>query len=268
MLLKLPVLAALPAYAAVFALIALGAHLVFRRFVPPEKLMEQHDVAGYLVAVVGVLYSVVLGFLVGTVWTAFAAAQETTNMEAGYVADAFGFAARWEQPKRAELLREIARYAVVVDDVELPPSGGERSDPRAPRLLSHAIDIALFAPAPKSPNPSVMLQNSAIRTELVQNLRNIGDSRRLRIVQSRDRLPTGLLEALVLGAIMAMGFVFLFGMKNAVQQMAMTVLMAGSIGLFFGLVLELSTPYSGSIHVSDDAWTYVIDNNHLIELAK
>ena len=131
--------------------------------------MEQHDVAGYLVAVVGVLYSVVLGFLVGTVWTAFAAAQETTNMEAGYVADAFGFAARWETPKRAELLREIARYAVVVDAVELPPSGGDRSDPRAPRFLTHAIDLALFAPAPRVSSPSVVLQNSAIRTELVQN---------------------------------------------------------------------------------------------------
>jgi len=34
-----------------------------------------------------------------------------------------------------------------------------------------------------------------------------------------------------------------------------TLLLAGSIGLFFGFVVELSTPYSGAIHVSRAALT-------------
>ena len=51
-----------------------------------------HDVAGFLVAVIGVLYAVVLGFVVVTVWTAFDDAQQTADMEAGKVADAYGFA--------------------------------------------------------------------------------------------------------------------------------------------------------------------------------
>ena len=81
---QIPVLVALPLFALVSAGLAILAHVIFRKFVPPERLLEQYDVAGYLVAVVGVLYSVVLGFLVGTVWTAFATAQQTTDLEAGY----------------------------------------------------------------------------------------------------------------------------------------------------------------------------------------
>ncbi len=50
--------------------------------------------------------------------------------------------------------------------------------------------------------------------------------------------------------------------------MTMTALLAGSIGLFFGLIVELSTPYSGQIHVSRDALDFVITSNHLDRLAK
>jgi hypothetical protein len=35
--------------------------------------------------------------------------------------------------------------------------------------------------------------------------------------------------------------------------------------LFVGLVVVLSTPYSGPIQVSRDAWTFVIESNHLAE---
>jgi hypothetical protein len=65
-----------------------------------------------------------------------------------------------------------------------------------------------------------------------------------------------------------MAFTFLFGVRSYAKQMFMTALLAGSIGLFFGLVIELSTPYSGSIHVSRDSLTFVIDNNHLADFAK
>ncbi len=265
---QLPVLAALPLYALLFAGVAVATHVVFRYFVPPAGLKEQHDVAGYLVAVVGVLYSVVLGFLVGTVWTGFESAQQTTDLEAGYVADAFNFAARWPEPQHRQLQQMIARYALDVQHVELPPSGSGGEDLRAPELIRRAIDMTVTMPPPKTANAAAALENNTLRSALLGSLRNIGDARRLRQLQSKSRLPAGMLEALILGAMMVLAFVFLFGVENVVVQMAMTGLIAGSIGLFFGLVLELSTPYSGAIHVSGDAWTYVSQNNHLADYAR
>ena len=43
------------------AAVAVAIHAVVRALVPAEKLLPHHDVAGFLVAVVGVLYAVVLG---------------------------------------------------------------------------------------------------------------------------------------------------------------------------------------------------------------
>lgn len=260
----IPVLIALPLFAVVPAAIAVVVHTLVRRRVPPESLAEQHDVAGYLIAVVGVLYSVVLGFLVGTVWTQFASAQQTADAEAGAVADAFNFAGNIRQPQREELQRLIARYAIEVHGVEWFLAERGREDPLAESLLASAVRVTIALPPPSGKaGAGAILQGAAMRDWLLTSLRSIGDARRLRLLQSKSRLPTGMLEALILGGVMVICFVFFFGVKSYSRQMAMTALLTGSMGLFFGLVVELSTPYSGGIHISPDAWTFIIANNRL-----
>ena len=264
----IPALVALPLFAIVPAAAAIAAHAWFRRRVPPERL-DDHDVAGYLVAVVGVLYSVVVGFLVGTVWTGFSAAQQTADTEAGAVADAFNYAARLPDRERRILQRLVARYAIEVRHEELSFARQGVEDPVANRIISEAVTYTTtITPVATRKDSGKLLMEASIQSQLLSSLRDIGDARRLRIVQAQSRLPDGMLEALVLGGLMVICFVFFFGMRSFWRQMAITGLVAGSIGLFFGLVLELSTPYSGSMHISYDAWTFVIGNNHLREFAK
>ena len=264
----IPVLIALPLFGLVPAAAAVGVHTLLRRAVPPETLAEQHDVAGYLIAVVGVLYSVVLGFLVGTVWTQFASAQQTADAEAGSVADAFNYAQNVSPPYRGELQRVIARYAIEVRDVEWFSAPQRREDAVALALLERAVHVAMEMPIAARNGAGAALENTTMRVWLLNSLRDIGDARRLRLVQSEGWLPPGLLEALILGGVIVICFTFFFGVKNYARQMLMTALLAGSMGLFFGLVLELSTPYSGAIHISRDAWTYIIDNNDLTKYAR
>ncbi|HEX3458896.1 MAG TPA: hypothetical protein VHR97_13175 [Candidatus Baltobacteraceae bacterium] len=264
----IPALVALPLFAIVPAAVAIAAHAWFRHRVPPERL-DDHDVAGYLVAVVGVLYSVVLGFLVGTVWTGFSAAQQTADTEAGAVADAFNYAARLPRRERRIIQRLVARYAVVVRDDEWSYARRGVEDPEANRILGEAVTYTTaISPEATRKDSGKLLMEASIQSQLLASLRDVGDARRLRIVQAQSRLPNGMLEALVLGGLMVICFVFFFGMRSFSRQMAITGLVAGSIGLFLGLALELSTPYSGAMHISTDAWTFVIDNNHLRDFAK
>ncbi|HEX3672338.1 MAG TPA: hypothetical protein VHT92_11605 [Candidatus Cybelea sp.] len=263
-----PVLIALPLFGLIPAALAVGVHTLVRRRVPPESLAEQHDVPGFLISVVGVLYSVVLGFLVGTVWTQFASAQQTADSEAGAVADAFNYAANVGQPQSALLQRLIARYAIEVHDVEWFSSRSGREDVTAPSLLVRAVRVALTLPLSSQRVGAAVLQRATIRDWLLGSLRDVANARRLRLVQSQSWLPPGLLEALILGGVVVICFTFFFGVKNYRRQMLMTALLAGSMGLFFGLVIELSTPYSGAIHISRDAWTYIIDNNDLTKYAR
>lgn len=247
---------------------AIAAHTLVRRHLSPERLSEHHEVAGFLMGVVGVLYSVVLGFLVGTVWTAFASAQQTSDLEAGYVGDAFNYASQLQVTNdRRDLRRLIAQYALDVRGAWFAPQ--RLSDDPSVALLERAIHLTLAIPAQlKDKNAAQVLEGSTLRVALLDTLRSVGDSRRLRLVQSESRLPAGMLEALILGAVMVITFTFFFGVRNYVKQMIMTGLLAGSIGLFFGLVVVLSTPYSGPIQISRDAWTFVIEHNHLAAYAR
>ncbi|HXO17254.1 MAG TPA: hypothetical protein VN909_03710 [Candidatus Dormibacteraeota bacterium] len=265
---NVPILYALPLFALGFAVIAVAAHSVLRLFLSPERLSEHHEVAGFLMGVVGVLYSVVLGLLVGTVWTGFASAQQNSDLEAGYVADAFNYAGQVQYSgRREELQALIARYAVDVRNTAWSEAQ-RRQDPTA-MLLYRAVRLTVTMPAPaRSTTAVTLLEGNTIQDSLLQTLRSLADARRLRAVQSESRLPPGMLEALVLGAIAVISFTFFFGVRNYFKQMAMTALLAGSIGLFFGLILELSSPYSGAVQVSRDAWTFVIESNHLAEFAR
>jgi hypothetical protein len=267
---NLSVFVALPLFAAVFAAVAVVAHTLLRPILPPaERLSEHHEVPGFLMGVVGVLYSVVLGFLVGTVWTTFAAAQQTTDLEAGYIADAFNFAGQIQPPQGPKLQRIIARYAISVRDQNWSTTPQKRNDVATAALLFQAVRLAVQVPRQtKNTASAQILESNSLRSAFLDTLRQLGDARRLRVVQSQTWLPPGLIEALLLGAAFVIAFTFLFGVRSYAKQMVMTGLLAGSIGLFFGLVIELSTPYSGSIHVSRDSLTIVIENNHLADFAK
>jgi predicted lipid-binding transport protein (Tim44 family) len=73
--------------------------------------------------------------------------------------------------------------------------------------------------------------------------------------------------ALILGGLMVLVFVFLFGVESGAIQLTMTATVAGCIGLLIGLVVEFNAPYSGAIRVTPEAWTLVIDGNHFADVA-
>jgi len=75
-----------PALAVGFVAIAIGLGLlglfVVRRSVALATLEQHNDVAGFILAVVGVLYAVILGFVVVIVWEQFDTAQSNAHQEA------------------------------------------------------------------------------------------------------------------------------------------------------------------------------------------
>ena len=257
-----PALLTLAAFVAIPAALAIVAQILFNRVVPRDRLIPHHDVAGFLVAVVGVLYAVVLGFVVVTSWSAFDSAQQNADVEAGDVGDAFGFAQMLPEPRREHMRRSLAGYAIEVRDHEWALLSHGKQDERARALLVRAVQ-ALGEPyhAP-SANLDEALNRMTTRQSVADSLRDIADNRRLRVIQAQQRFSPALALALIIGALMVLVFVFLFGVEDRVLRFTMTSIVAGCIGLLLGVVVEFSAPYSGALRVSPQAWTYVIDNNH------
>ncbi len=239
-----------------------GIHLVFRRFVPPESLLPHHDVAGFLVAIVGVLYAVVMGFLVVTVWASFQSVQSDADVEAFGLGDAYGFAGALPEPQRTRIRHDLGEYAVRVATVEWASLANGKPDPQAHTVLLQAFRELNRVRAPKDPSFYAALRLQIIVENELKSLRQVWDHRRLRLTDARTHLAPALYLAIVLGGLMVLTFVFLFGVEHGTVQVIMTGLVAGCIGLLFGLVVEFNQPYGGLIRVNADAWHYVIHTMH------
>jgi hypothetical protein len=255
-------------YTLIPAAVAIAVQAIFRRLVPPEKLRGQHDVAGFLVAVVGVLYAVVLGFLVVTVWTGFDTAQQTSDVEAGYVGDGLGYAELLPEPPRRRIQQLLAGYAVTVRDREFAELARGQQDPQGRTYLVAALRALAQARPSAKATFGEALEAQSSRDGVLTTIRQIADTRRVRAIQARDRLPRVMYFALLAGALMVMVFVYLFGVENPILQYTMTGTVAALLGLYFGLIVALNAPYSGAVRVSPEAWNSLIENNHLEQLAK
>ncbi|MGB8520360.1 MAG: hypothetical protein WCD38_09405 [Candidatus Tumulicola sp.] len=263
-----PALLTLVAFVVIPAVLAVVAQMLFNRVVSHDRLIPHHDVAGFLVAVVGVLYAVVLGFVVVTSWSAFDSAQQNADVEAGDVGDAFGFAQMLPEPRREHMRRSLAAYAIEVRDHEWALLSHGMQDDRARELLVRAIGTLGEPYGRPSPNLDEALNRTTTRQTVAASLRDIADNRRLRIIEAQKTFSPALALVLIVGALMVLAFVFLFGVEDRVLQFTMTSIVAGCIGLLLGVVVEFSAPYSGAMRVSPQAWTYVIVNNHFEEVAR
>src|SRR5919107_3881942 len=111
-----------------------------QRLVPAEKRQEHNDVAGFLYAVIGVVYAVLLALLVIAVWEQYQKANETVESEANGVAEVAWLAHRLPEPEHHELQEDARAYAQEVVEEEWPRmeqglGGGVQSLPEGWDLL-------------------------------------------------------------------------------------------------------------------------------------
>jgi hypothetical protein len=250
------------AFIVVPAAAAVVAHFFVRRLVTPESLLESQHVMGFLVSIVGVLYAVVLGFVVVTVWSSFDSIQRTADEEAGYVSDAYSYSRLLNEPERTKVGNAIAAYAVDVHDREWNALAQGTIDPRPREDLLQAFAALNAEPVRPNATFAQALRSQSEHDEVQRALNGIFDHRRLRLIEARSVLPASMNVALVCGAFIVVAFVFLFGVKNAALQLSTTALVAGCIGLLLGIVVIYDAPYRGVLRVSSGPWEYVIRSNH------
>ncbi len=246
------------------AVIAAGIHYVVRRYAPVNKALPHHDVAGYLMAAVGVLYAVVLGFLVITVWSNFNAAQANADSEAAAVGDIVSFSRTLPEPTKGQLRHAMAEYAYEVRDREWPLLRYGRQDMTAREDLVAGLDAIAGMQTRAGASMPEAMRESSLRDAIFRNFQDLLTARRQRLIDASGSLDRTLFQAIGLGGLMLLAFVFLFGVESAFTQLTITALFAGSLGLCFGLVVEFSRPYAGILQVSPAAWNLIIQNNHLV----
>ncbi len=237
-------------------LAALAGLELVQRLVPAEKRQEHNDVAGFLYAVVGVTYAVLLALLVIAVWEQYQRARETVESEANAVAEIAWLAHRLPEPEHHELQEDARSYAQEVVDNEWPRMEqgleGVQSLPEGWDLID---DIRATL---QEVEPSTEAEQE-LYAEGLDQIQRLNDARRMRIVASKEGLPGVLWAVLVFGAVVAVGFTYLFGLRNTWAHRLMVMSLTAVIALVLFTVGVMEHPFSGGVHLEPDAFELILE---------
>jgi hypothetical protein len=232
---------------------AVAGLLLVRRWVTVDVLERHNDVAGFIYAVIGVLYAVMLGFTAIIVWERFDKAHAEVENEANQLGDLFRDAQTFPDDVRRELETKLRSYTRLVVEKEWPAMAEGKSSPEAWDAYNQLWQT-YYRFRPQNEDERVWYTQSLTR------LNQLGDHRRLRLLSSRSGgIPTVMWGVLLGAGAIAIGFSFLFGTKNTAAQVLMTAGLAMTIALVVLSILALQQPFAGITYIEPDAFDQLMD---------
>jgi Protein of unknown function (DUF4239) len=232
--------------------LAVGGLALVQYLVPWQVRQRHNDVAGFIYAVLGVVYAVLLGFVAIAVWEDFELARITTDSEANELAELFWLAREFPEPERERLQELASSYAEVVIDLEWALMSQGQASLRAWALTDEMRStVSEFEP---ETNAEQVLYDQGLT--LVHNL---VDERRLRLFEAGGGIPRVLWVVLVVGGVIVVGFTYLFGLENTRSHRLMIASLAAIISLVLFTIYALDYPFGGITRVQPDAFELVLD---------
>lgn len=215
---------------------------ITRAFISHQKLKVHNDVAGPIFSTLGVIYAVILAFVVVIIWENFDRAGLNVDQEANCLVDLYMDSGSFSQPGKNELRSLLQEYESALINDEWPLLAKGISSLKVDSIL-HKIWGFYGSYIPKSITDEVFFKES------VHKLNNLGELRRMRILDSRTGLPALLWAVLIIGGVITVMFVFFFGTENFRAQLVMTVLLAALIALILFTILALDFPFTGAMSI-------------------
>jgi hypothetical protein len=236
-------------------LIAVGGLVLVQRLYSTDRRMQHNDVAGFIYAVVGVSYAVLLGLMLIAVWEKWNEAETTTADEANELAGIFWYAHALPQPEGRHVQELVRSYSEVVVEEEWPLMAQGRSSPQAWDTLDELRGAILGL------KPTTDAKQSGYDemryNEMLEQLHDLGNARRERLLAAEQGLPPILWVVLILGGVVTVGFTYLFGLENTVVHLLMVAALALIVSMSLFTVAALDYPFRAT-YISTRAPTRTI----------
>ncbi len=222
----------------VVVLVCVVGVVLVRRTVPRDRLAKHTDVAGYVYAAIGVIYGVILAQVVVAAWDEYREASVVVATEAGAVLNLARLSQGWQEDDRMQVRSALIAYARQVIEVEWPAMHlgdfSPASDPAHVSELWEVVDAAGSHAA-----------QSATYAAALDQLDLIDEARQLRVLIGVNAVPAAMTATLLLGAVVTVGFTFLFAVDDGWAQALMTTSLALLVSVLLLLNFRLETPFQG-----------------------
>jgi hypothetical protein len=228
----------------------LGPALV-RRYVALDRLTINNEIAGFKFATVGVLYAVLLAFVIIVVWEKLSDAEVKVVNEAGAAENIYRLSQGLGDVNGGDLRKAVAGYLKAAIEDDWPAMS--RGEPDASRNAKLALDAIYRMLSVLNDE-----RNRAIVGDIFRQLDRLTEARRSRLVAAEGGVPDVIWLVLLGGAVVTIAFTFFFGMESLQAQTVMTALLALPIFAELLVVVAIDRPFAGAIRVHPKALADVL----------
>ena len=234
-------------YTAIMVSAAIGGLLLCRRWLLAAEMRTHHDVADPLSQTVGMMFAVLLGFMVGDAMERFSTARSTTQQEAASLGDIFILSEGLPADNRDRIRSLCIKYAEQVVKIEWPLLAHKGTSSEARETYVRIANECTHY------NPETSGQSN-VQQSLLPAVVSLGDCRRLRVEALNASLAPTLWLVLSIGGIATIIFTYFFGAGNLRIQMIMVGIVSLVICLNIFLLVAYDDPFSGDVMVYPTAF--------------
>jgi hypothetical protein len=231
-------------------LLAVGVQAVVHRWAVVST-GEHNEVAGFLIAVVGVMYAVILAFCVIVTWERFNEAKVNVEVEASELRVVLEQAGGLPPAARAPLRDLAVSYADDVVTVEWDAMKDGRQSREAFRILNEMYST-LNRVETASGSQEVFLAATLDR------LHEVSDARIRRLDAAGEGIPDALWVAIIVGGMLTVGFALLFGATNKRLHYLMIWGFTAVVMVQIFVILVMNYPFAGSVTVAPEALEAIV----------
>jgi hypothetical protein len=231
------------------------AQVLLHRRWPMDARRPLNEVTGFVIAVVGVVYAVLLASIAILAIERYDKAQDIAEAEAGIAGDIYRDLAGFPEPVRSELRSIMADYVSTVVDIEwdlmareIPSERGWQN--HGWRDLETLLGrVATFEPTTQG--------EMAFLQEILSQSNALIDARRARMFLVHNPVDQVIWWVVIIGGVSTIGLALLFGVASAPGHLVVSNVLAFSIGLVLLLIFVMDRPFSGASRVTSEPFGYV-----------
>ena len=230
-----------------FASFAVGGQFALHRSLPHVQFVEHNEVAGFIIAVAGTLYAVVLGFITVVVWQQYDGTRERVAAETSAAGNAWHMSVGLPPEVRHRIRSDVLQYAQVMERHEWPLMRHGSFSPQGDNLIMDAVQAGgTFAVRDSS-------SSNAQNLTMVQ-LGALHDARARRLAGNAHGLSGFEWTILIVGALTVIAVCWLFGMENPTVHLVLTGSVAVVIALMFTMLIAMQYPFRGQMAIDAAPW--------------
>jgi hypothetical protein len=228
-------------------MLSVGGLALVYRFVPVSLLQAHYGATGAIYAALYVMFGISLGFSLYLVWQQYEAATLTVEAEAAALERLYWLAENYPDPDRSNVQDLAVSYAQGEVQEEWPLMGKGQVSPHAEQRAQQ------LARAVRELSPKTGVQ-SELYADALGRLDVLRENRALRTTEVREGIPSVVWVVMVTGAVITVGFTYLFAMRSfklhAVATGALTVVVV----LLLFTVGVLDHAFDGDVRVGPGAF--------------